>query len=120
MLTATRQEKLLAVCSGVDTKIEIHRPQNVIARQQQNEKLMWKKKERINMERTDRRAAHDGPRELLVRTEGTPPQSHDEVAALAYKLWQERGCPIGSEEQDWYRAEDELREHKPLVRTAGG
>jgi hypothetical protein len=34
---------------------------------------------------------------------------HKSVADLAYQLWQERGCPIGSPEQDWYRAEQELR-----------
>jgi len=28
-----------------------------------------------------------------------------EVAALAYRYWQARGCPIGSPEEDWYRAE---------------
>lgn len=29
----------------------------------------------------------------------------DEVAALARKLWEARGCPEGSPEQDWYEAE---------------
>jgi len=28
-----------------------------------------------------------------------------EVAGLAYTLWQERGCPDGSPEVDWFRAE---------------
>jgi hypothetical protein len=31
------------------------------------------------------------------------------IAALAYALWQERGCPIGSPELDWFQAEDEVR-----------
>lgn len=31
------------------------------------------------------------------------------VAARAYELWQERGCPIGSPEVDWFQAEDELK-----------
>ncbi|MBS1857939.1 MAG: DUF2934 domain-containing protein [Acidobacteria bacterium] len=30
------------------------------------------------------------------------------IAALAYRLWQERGCPEGSSEIDWYRAERQL------------
>jgi len=34
---------------------------------------------------------------------------HDEIAALAYALWQARGCPYGSPEEDWLRAERELR-----------
>ena len=31
------------------------------------------------------------------------------IAALAYQLWQERGCPIGSDQDDWFRAETMLR-----------
>jgi hypothetical protein len=33
----------------------------------------------------------------------------EEIAALAYTLWQARGCPYGSPEEDWSRAESELR-----------
>ena len=32
-----------------------------------------------------------------------------QIAMLAYQLWQERGCPIGSPEEDWLRAERELK-----------
>ncbi len=35
--------------------------------------------------------------------------AHDEIATLAYELWQARGCPFGSPEEDWSRAESELR-----------
>jgi hypothetical protein len=35
--------------------------------------------------------------------------AHDEIASLAYELWQARGCPYGSSEEDWLRAESELR-----------
>ena len=35
---------------------------------------------------------------------------HEEIARLAYSHWEARGCPIGSPEEDWYRAEDELRQ----------
>ena len=28
-----------------------------------------------------------------------------DTAALAYQLWMERGCPIGSDQEDWFRAE---------------
>lgn len=34
--------------------------------------------------------------------------SYDDVALLAYALWQERGCPESSSEEDWFRAEQEL------------
>ena len=30
------------------------------------------------------------------------------IAALAYQLWHARGCPDGSPEIDWLRAEEEL------------
>jgi hypothetical protein len=36
---------------------------------------------------------------------------HEEIAALAHKLWQARGCPEGSPDQDWFRAVEELRSH---------
>jgi hypothetical protein len=33
-----------------------------------------------------------------------------EIAVRAYELWKERGCPDGSPEFDWFRAEQELSE----------
>ncbi len=35
--------------------------------------------------------------------------SEDAITALAYQLWQNRGCPIGSEQEDWFRAEEDLK-----------
>ena len=34
---------------------------------------------------------------------------HDEIATLAYELWDRRGRPPGSPEIDWYAAESALR-----------
>ncbi len=34
---------------------------------------------------------------------------HADIAALAYELWQARGCPDGSPEEDWFRAAEALR-----------
>ncbi|HEY3704768.1 MAG TPA: DUF2934 domain-containing protein [Terracidiphilus sp.] len=34
---------------------------------------------------------------------------HDEVARLAHTYWQQRGHKHGQHEDDWYRAEQELR-----------
>ena len=34
------------------------------------------------------------------------------IEALAHALWEERGCPIGSPEEDWFRAERELNERQ--------
>jgi len=37
-------------------------------------------------------------------------EAHEQkIAALAYKRWQDRGCPEGSPEVDWFRAVEELR-----------
>ncbi|HWY42145.1 MAG TPA: DUF2934 domain-containing protein [Candidatus Sulfotelmatobacter sp.] len=33
---------------------------------------------------------------------------HDEIAKLAYELWERRGHPLGSPEIDWYAAESAL------------
>ena len=37
---------------------------------------------------------------------------HDEISARAYQMWIERGCPLGSPEVDWLRAEEELKKGK--------
>jgi hypothetical protein len=34
---------------------------------------------------------------------------HAEIAELAYELWEARGCPHGSPEDDWYLAATKLR-----------
>jgi hypothetical protein len=35
--------------------------------------------------------------------------SHQDIAQLAYSYWLARGCQGGSAEEDWLRAEQELR-----------
>ena len=35
--------------------------------------------------------------------------SQNEIASLAYSYWEARGCQGGSPEEDWIRAERELR-----------
>ncbi len=37
------------------------------------------------------------------------PVTHEEIAVLAYKLWRNRGEPLGSPEVDWERAEATLQ-----------
>jgi len=34
--------------------------------------------------------------------------THDAIEQLAYRLWEERGCPIGTPEVDWLQAEAQL------------
>jgi hypothetical protein len=35
--------------------------------------------------------------------------SHEEIAKLAYALWESRGCPAGTGEEDWFAAETQLK-----------
>jgi hypothetical protein len=35
---------------------------------------------------------------------------HDEIGLLAYSYWEARGCPYGSPEEDWFRAEKDLHQ----------
>jgi hypothetical protein len=59
--------------------------------------------------------------ELENKTNGSHPDSDDrepavsqaEIAALAHFYWQQRGCPFPtSGEEDWHRAEKELKEQR--------
>lgn len=45
-------------------------------------------------------------------TQPTAPADEATIAVLAYQLWLERGCPIGSDQEDWFRAEEILKSRK--------
>ena len=47
--------------------------------------------------------------ETTAEPEPASPPSEQEVAELAYQRWVERGCPIGSPEEDWFAAWQQLR-----------
>jgi hypothetical protein len=55
--------------------------------------------------------SHDSHHNSLTGTvgHGIAAFGHSEIAVLAYELWQARGCPDGSPEEDWFRAAEELR-----------
>ena len=70
----------------------------------------------------DHLTAHEHSRQELERSPGlhqhaqalTPGHGvaafcHADIAALAYELWQARGRPNGSSQEDWFRAAEELR-----------
>jgi hypothetical protein len=45
-----------------------------------------------------------------VEATATPKESiasdqHQKIEPLAYRLWLDRGSPIGSDQEDWFRAE---------------
>ena len=39
------------------------------------------------------------------------PAEHEAVEKRAYRLWEERGRPVGTPEADWFRAKQELIRH---------
>jgi len=53
------------------------------------------------------------PRKTAAKTKAVEAKavtpSHEAIAQLAQKFWAERGWQDGSAEQDWLRAEQELR-----------
>jgi hypothetical protein len=44
-----------------------------------------------------------------VKTAATVSPTESEIATLAHQLWQDNGCPVGSDKQDWFRAEATLK-----------
>jgi hypothetical protein len=44
-----------------------------------------------------------------VNEHGIATFGHRDTAALAHALWEARGCPEGSPDQDWFQASQELR-----------
>jgi hypothetical protein len=49
------------------------------------------------------------PAAKKTNTAAAAAPSREEIARLAEKFWAERGWPEGSPEQDWLRAEQELK-----------
>lgn len=47
----------------------------------------------------------------------TPP-TYEEIAVRAYELWEARGCPEGSSEEDWFTAEAQLTQPEEQVSVA--
>lgn len=62
--------------------------------------------------------SNDRPSTTSSSSQETPSYTYDEVAVLAYASWCERGCPEGSPEVDWHRAEQEVRRNRSGNRTA--
>jgi hypothetical protein len=45
-----------------------------------------------------------------VKTGATVSPTEREIAAVAYRLWVNNGCPAGSDQEDWFRAEAMLKD----------
>lgn len=52
-----------------------------------------------------------------VETAATLGPTESEIAAFAYQLWLDRGCPVGSDQEDWFRAEAALKKARRDTRT---
>ena len=65
----------------------------------------------VQVERTDitPKSSDDIPTVMDASKTMLMEADESEIAALAYKLWQERGCPVGSPDEDWFRAGEELK-----------
>jgi hypothetical protein len=61
------------------------------------------------------RQAHESSQESHRQDHAAAPEQvletfgHRDIAALAYELWQARGCPEGSSDEDWFQAVRQLR-----------
>ena len=51
---------------------------------------------------------HDGERTLMESVQSES-QQHELTKRAAFFLWEQRGCPFGTPEVDWFRAEEEMR-----------
>ena len=45
--------------------------------------------------------------------------TRESIAQLAYALWQQKGCPPDSSDQDWVEAEETLRQSEVRTLSAG-
>jgi hypothetical protein len=61
------------------------------------------------------------------KTAGIVNPTEDEIATLAYQLWLDSGCPLGSDKEHWFRAETMLRnavvaecQDRPIARIHAG
>ena len=57
---------------------------------------------------------------LSALGETSEPQNREQIAALAYALWQARGCPDGTPDEDWFRAQREIFGSKRLNEKVEG
>ena len=44
--------------------------------------------------------------------------AREQIQRRAYELWEKRGRPWGTPQQDWFAAEDELQEPDTLINVA--
>jgi len=72
---------------------------------------------------TNNKAKHRVPlaiKEGVIETDMLPgdPPAYEEIAALAYSYWEGRGHQVGSAEEDWLRAEEEIHTRHARMKVA--
>jgi len=45
-----------------------------------------------------------------VKTAATVSPTESEIALVAYQLWLDNGCPVGSDQENWFRTEAMLKD----------
>jgi len=64
------------------------------------------------LEHSSKAYLHSEARQTPPNAHGIAPFGHQDIAALAYQLWIDRGCPEGSPEEDWFHAAEQLRSRR--------
>jgi hypothetical protein len=72
----------------------------------QQDHLSGQEQSRIALEHS--REAHHQTQAATVG-HGIVAFGYEDIASLAHQLWQARGCPEGSPQEDWFHAVEELR-----------
>lgn len=49
-----------------------------------------------------------------INQQNYSPSDYEEIARLAYYLWEARGGQGGSSEEDWFRAEEQFRQRQTV------
>jgi len=61
----------------------------------------------VNHKHTTKKATATA--EMLAPKAVKPVVAHEEIEQLAYSYWVARGCQGGSSQEDWFRAEQQLK-----------
>ncbi len=56
--------------------------------------------------------------DMAVKPNGSPQPDPEEVARLAYSYWKDRGQEGGTPDEDWFRAEAELKNERAMAAKA--
>ena len=64
---------------------------------------------KVDPEKSEKKSASSEPLAESAQPAVSGSVDEREISEVAYQFWQERGCPIGSDQEDWLRAEEKLK-----------